>query len=332
MRDNVRHRGFLLLAIASIVLAACGASTPSASSGASPGGTEKSLSIYFVGLAQPSDAFHGYIYRGALQAGKDLGVKVTYIFPDQLTVPNYLQKVDEALLAKPDGMVMLGFAEESVFADAVAKAQAQGVVMGWNPASGTGLRPPDDPFVSRVGSDEASAGKLTGEQMLRLGVKGPVLVANGVPGDSTCAARTDNEVQAITAGGGKAEAIQMPQDANQAAEVVTTYLRTHTDVGGMTVTCGALSALLDAEKNVGRTGLLVSTYDIDQPTIDGIKSGTVAFTIDQQAWWRGYIPVMEVTQAIRYGLIQSNYFLTGPSIVDKGNIDKVSGLVTQGFR
>jgi simple sugar transport system substrate-binding protein len=100
----------------------------------------------------------------------------------------------------------------------------------------------------------------------------------------------------------------------------------------MTVTCGALTALLDAEKNAGLSGLLVSSYDIDEPTIKGIKDGTVAFTIDQQAWWRGYIPVLEVVHAIRYGLIQSNYFLTGPSIVDKNNIDQVTDLVAKGFR
>jgi len=166
MRANVGRRWFSLLVTGCLVVAGCAATQPSGSPAASGGPAasgaqaEKPVTIEFVGLAQPTDAFHGYIYRGAMQAGKDLGVTVNYIFPDQLTVPNYLHKVDEALLTKPQGMVMLGFAEESVFAEAIAKAKAQGVVMGWNPANGTGLRPPDDPFVSRVGSDEASAGKF----------------------------------------------------------------------------------------------------------------------------------------------------------------------------
>jgi simple sugar transport system substrate-binding protein len=357
MRAGVGKRVGSLLAIGCLAIAGCTTATPSgsaapstepggsaapstepggsaapsaaASGGASGAGGE---SIYYVGLAQPTDAFHGYLYRGALQAGEDLNANVTYIFPDQLTVPNYMQKVDEALLARPAGMVMQGFAEEAVYQDAITKATEQGVVLGWNPAPGTGLRPPTDPFVSRVGSDEASAGKLSGEEMVRRGVTGRVIVANGVPGDATCAARASNEVDAVIAGGGQAEAVEVPQDANQAAEFLTTFLRANADVGGMSVVCGNITALLDAQQNAGRSGLLLSGYDIYPPMIEGIKAGTVAFTIDQQAWWRGYIPVQQVVHAIRYGLIQSNYFLTGPSLVDSANIDQVTALVEAGYR
>ena len=45
------------------------------------------ISIYFVGCAAPT-GFHGYLARGAAEAGKNLGVNVTYIYPDELTIPN----------------------------------------------------------------------------------------------------------------------------------------------------------------------------------------------------------------------------------------------------
>jgi simple sugar transport system substrate-binding protein len=51
------------------------------------------ISIYFVGCAAPT-GFHGYLARGAAEAGKNLGVKVTYIYPDQLTIPNQVQKIE----------------------------------------------------------------------------------------------------------------------------------------------------------------------------------------------------------------------------------------------
>ena len=47
---------------------------------------QDNISIYFVGCAAPT-GFHGYLARGAEEAGKNLGVKVTYIYPDQLTDP-----------------------------------------------------------------------------------------------------------------------------------------------------------------------------------------------------------------------------------------------------
>ena len=59
-------------------------------------GKAQDISIYFVGCAAPT-GFHGYLARGAEEAGKNLGVNVTYIYPDQLTIPNQVQKIEEAI-------------------------------------------------------------------------------------------------------------------------------------------------------------------------------------------------------------------------------------------
>ena len=48
---------------------------------------QDAISIYFVGCAAPT-GFHGYLARGAAEAGENLGVDVTYIYPDKLTIPN----------------------------------------------------------------------------------------------------------------------------------------------------------------------------------------------------------------------------------------------------
>jgi simple sugar transport system substrate-binding protein len=56
-------------ALATVVLALA------ASSGAAIAG-DGNLSIYFVGCAAPT-GFHGYLARGAAEARKNLGVKVT---------------------------------------------------------------------------------------------------------------------------------------------------------------------------------------------------------------------------------------------------------------
>ena len=59
---------------------------------------------------------------------------------------------------------------------------------------------------------------------------------------------------------------------------------------------------------------------------------TVTFTIDQQQFWRGYMPIVLLTHNIKYGLQQANYFLTGPTIVDKDYVEKVAALVEKGYR
>jgi hypothetical protein len=50
---------------------------------------DKPVTIYFVGIVSPADPFHGIIARGAERAGKDLGAKVVYIFPDKVTLSDY---------------------------------------------------------------------------------------------------------------------------------------------------------------------------------------------------------------------------------------------------
>lgn len=52
----------------------------------------------------------------------------------------------------------------------------------------------------------------------------------------------------------------------------------------------------------------------------------------QQQFWRGYMPVMLLVHHVKYGLSQANYFLTGPTIVDKSNVEQVAALVEQGYR
>src|SRR5215472_15228356 len=69
---------------------------------------DNNISIYFVGCAAPT-GFHGYLARGAAEAGKNLGVKVTYIYPDVLTIPNQVQKIEEAIAAKANGIALCEF-------------------------------------------------------------------------------------------------------------------------------------------------------------------------------------------------------------------------------
>ena len=83
---------------------------------------DKPLSIYFVGCAAPT-GFHGYLARGAEEAGKNLGVNVTYIYPDQLTIPNQVQKIEEAIAAQANGIALCEFTEDAAYAEVAARCQ-----------------------------------------------------------------------------------------------------------------------------------------------------------------------------------------------------------------
>ncbi len=51
-----------------------------------------------------------------------------------------------------------------------------------------------------------------------------------------------------------------------------------------------------------------------------IKSDTIAFAIDQQPYLQGYLPVVILTNLVRYGVLPSGNINSGPGFVVKNNI------------
>lgn len=294
---------------------------------------EHQLSIYFVGCAAPT-GFHGYLARGAAEAGRNLGVKVTYIYPDQLTIPNQVEKIDEAIAARADGIAVCVFAPDSAYTDVATRAKAAGIAFGSAaaPPPGIVLRNPDDMFLFRVGSDEREAGELTGKRLLAMGVKGRVLVGDQQPGDATCRARADGEIAVLKAAGVKADFLEMTMDPGQQAEQIFNFLRAHPDTQAATSICDVIDGFLTAKSESGRKDLVLTGFDLDAEALAAIRDGRQAFTIDQQQFWRGYIPVLLLTHYLKYNLLSASYFLTGPSVVDKSNIEKIAKLVKGGYR
>jgi simple sugar transport system substrate-binding protein len=295
----------------------------------------KDVSIYFVGCAAPT-GFHGYLARGAAEAGKNLGVKVTYIYPDQLTIPNQVEKIEEAIAARADGIALCAFAPDTAYAEVAARAKEAGIAFGSAaappPGMGTQVRDPNDIFLFRTGSDERAAGRLTAQRLLKMGVKGRVVVGDQQPGDATCRERADGEIEVLKANGVEAEFLEMTMDPGQQAETIGTYLRRHPDTAAATSICDVIDGFLSAKADSGRSDLVLTGYDIVAQALAAIKDGRQAFTIDQQQFWRGYMPVLLLTHYIKYGLTEANYFLTGPTVVDSANVDRVAKLVQEGYR
>jgi simple sugar transport system substrate-binding protein len=291
------------------------------------------ISIYFVGCAAPT-GFHGYLARGAEEAGKNLGVKVTYIYPDQLTIPNQVQKIEEAIAARANGIAICAFAEDAAYTDVAARAKEAGIAFGSAaaPPAGSQVRNPNDFFLFRTGSDERAAGKLTAQTLIKMGVKGRVVVGDQQPGDATCRDRADAEIETLKAAGIQADFLELTMDPGQQSEALFNYLRKNPDTAAATSVCDVIDGFLSAKADSGRDNLVLTGYDIVAQALEAIRDGREAFTIDQQQFWRGYMPVLLLTHYLKYGLIQANYFLTGPTVVDPSNVEQVAALVEKGYR
>ena len=300
---------------------------------AAPGGA--SDRIHFVGCHRP-EGFHGYLARGARAAGADLGAHVRYVYPEVLSAAAQIDLVDKAIEGGADAVVLCAYLPDAAYAPVLARAAGSGVAIGSaaGPRPSAGPRPDDDPFLFRVGADEREAGersarRLLGEAPVR---GGTVVILNHLPDDVTCRERADAQAEVLWRNGVRVERIERQLDeAGQEAALLNLFLR-HPYPWGATSVCGPPDPVLRAKRSSGQLDLVVSGYDLLGETIEAIRDGRQAFAIDQQQFWRGYVPVMLAAHYLRYGLVQSNYFLTGPAVVDASNIERVAELVEAGYR
>jgi len=75
----------------------------------------------------------------------------------------------------------------------------------------------------------------------------------------------------------------------------------------------------------------VGCFDLVPPVIDGIKSGYVTLTIDQQPYLQGFLPIIQLVLMKKFALSAWDVN-TGNAIVDKRNVDIVEELSKRGYR
>jgi simple sugar transport system substrate-binding protein len=80
--------------------------------------------------------------------------------------------------------------------------------------------------------------------------------------------------------------------------------------------------------------LVIGGFDVTPDLLAAIQDGTILFTVDQQQYLQGYLPIillfLEVTNQNTAG--GGLPILTGPGFIDQGNADAVVALVDAGTR
>ena len=132
----------------------------------------------------------------------------------------------------------------------------------------------------------------------------------------------------------------MDLDANQVAQegAINAALAADSDIDGFlgvgpVIAVSGLNAAKALGKDVGNS-FFVGGFDITPDIIDAIEAGEVAFTVDQQQYLQGYIPIvlmfLEVTNQNTLG--GGLPILTGPGFVTPDNAAAVKALVAAGTR
>jgi simple sugar transport system substrate-binding protein len=272
--------------------------------------------------------FWSVAQKGAEQAGADLGITVQYQGANN-DGPGQAQMIDAAVGQGVDGLVV-SLADPAALQDSVLAAVDAGIpVITIN--SGSDVYK-DFGAITHVGQDEFIAGQGAGEKLAAAGGTNLLCVMQeqaNVGLEARCDGAEDTfggSVTRITTSG--------DADPTTSQQEIAAALDADDSIDAIFAT-GPVGAVLarNAVADAGRE-VTIGSVDLSTDLLDAIEAGEIAFTIDQQQYLQGYLPVvmlyLNITNANTTGGGLPVY--TGPGFVDVSNVEAVKDLVAAGTR
>lgn len=330
--------GLILGATALVALAACGGSSDTAEDTDSNETASESedtvtvtagedINIYIITHGDDG-VFWSVAQKGAEAAGAALGVTLIYQGANN-NAQDQAQMIEAAIADGASG-IAVSLADPAALAGALKRVTDAGIPLitlnsGSDLFKGLGA-------ITHVGQDETIAGAGAGERLKAAGGK-VMLCAKQEQSNVALETRCSSAAETF---GGKTIQITTSGDADritQQAEIkaamdadpsIDSFLGT----GPVIAVDGA-----NAAKELGRA-INVGGFDLFTELFDKIEAGEALFTIDQQQFMQGYLPVvflyLNITNQNSVG--GGLPVMTGPGFVTKDNVAAVRTLVEAGTR
>jgi simple sugar transport system substrate-binding protein len=292
---------------------------------------------FFAGGAE-GDAFASIVYNGALQAAKDTGAQVDYVFSGW-KAETMVQQLREAVASKPDGIAMMGHPGNDAIMPLAEAASKAGIKMMYQNV-------PLDAVTAKfgggyVGAQQAAQGKALGEESVRrFGLKkGDTAIVLG-PFDQQPEryVREGATADALTAAGLNVIKIPSPPewaaDPNLGIPVITAAFTANPTAKAIIYPGGQLLGNAAAYMKAAgkKPGEVVNIgFDTSPQIVQGFSDGWVQLTADQQPFLQGYLPILSLCQQVVYGLAPINVD-TGAGFVTPDNYKAVADLAKEGLR
>ena len=232
-----------------------------------------------------------------------------------------------AISAKADG-IALAVVDKNAFKGPVDEALAAGIpVVSYN-ADGS----KDDPGTNRlsyIGQGLYDSGFQLGQRAIASGLaSGDVVGFIATPGALNIQPRIDGASDAIKQSGKpiKFTAVGTNADVTKGLSIIDAYAQGHPNLTGMlAVDAGSTQAVgqVVQKYKLRDKGLKVAGgFDLVPETLNAIKGGSLDYTIDQQPYLQGFLPVLYLYMyKLSGGLVFPSETNTGLLFVTKDNVD-----------
>jgi simple sugar transport system substrate-binding protein len=296
---------------------------------------QSDLTFYSVTHGESGNVFWAIYRKGIRDGAAKYGVTVQDLPLEQFAIAGYVDLLNQAIAARPDG-IFCSILDQNAVDQPLRQAIESGIpVIAVNVPD---TRPLEEriPYLFYVGGDEEAGGRLTAQRQIQEGS-----VTHGVciihePGHTGLEARCRGYEAELTEAGAQVDKLPSSKDATQATEQIRGFLQTNTDVDAIFgVGPQPATFALQALDELGRKGdVRVSAYDMTEDLLTEINGDNLISTIDQQQYLQGYEPIHWLQGHIEHGFVIAPGvdMLTGPALVDKSNADQVAEGVKAGFR
>jgi simple sugar transport system substrate-binding protein len=306
--------------LAAMMLAACSSSNDkaSASSGGGTFGSSKKLKFVFVNHVTTNPFFVPTRY-GAQDACDLLGCEYQWTGSENSNVNEMVNAMSTAISGGADG-IAVALVDNKAFNSPTDSALKAGIpVVGYN-ADATG-----NSRLAYVGQDLFASGQEMGKRIEGLVPSGDVTIFIATPGSTNLQPRIDGALSVLKAN----KSITTNTVATGAAvpaelSAIDSYVTGHSNVKGLfAVDAGSTQSVAQViqKHSLRGKGVKGGGYDITPVTQKLLASDQIDFTIDQQPYLQGFLPVLELyLYAVSKTLTGMAEVNTGLKFLDKDTV------------
>lgn len=241
------------------------------------------------------------------------------------TVSEMVSALNTAVTGKADG-IAVSVVDTKAFKAPVDKALAAGIpVVSYNADGAVGN--PGSNRLAYVGQDLFVSGQQVGAKLAGLmKAPGDVVGFIATPGALNIQPRIDGAKAALQKSGKMKsfKAVTTGAETPQEISTIDAYVQAHGNVTAyFSVDGGSTEGLGDAmtKHKLKSKGVVAGGFDLEPKTLDAIKAGDLDFTVDQQPYLQGFLPVLQLyLYKLSGGLVSPSDTNTGLKFVTKDTV------------